>query len=195
MLPSCCPRLLRRVGVLCAVLTLAFGLQACGNGGDASSDATEEEAAAGSITASMPDTASVWTVLQTDDRFTTLTTAIDSARLDSQLTHGGPYTLFAPTNDAFGRLPDGTVDDLLAERQDRLRTILLYHVVSGRTSSSSITGTDTLTTLAGPGLPIGLADGAVLVGGDVSVLAADVETANGVIHVIDGVLRPPEDDE
>jgi len=189
MLFSCCPRLLRRIGVIGATVCLALGLVACGGDGGSDTAASDPEPASVSV----PDTASLWSVLQTDDRFTTLATAIDSARLDSQLTAGGPYTLFAPTNTAFEQLPEGTVDALLTDQQDRLRTILLYHVVDGRRRSTSVSSADTIATLAGSGLPVRRTDTTVVVGANVPVLAADIETANGLIHVIDGVLRPPEE--
>jgi len=189
MLFSCCPRLWRRIGVIGATVCLALTLAACGGDGGAENTAADSEPASVSV----PDTASLWSVLQTDDRFSTLATAIDSAQLDSQLTAGGPYTLFAPTNAAFERLPEGTVDALLTDRQDRLRTILLYHVVDGRLRSPSIPRADTIATLGGSGLPVSRADTSVTVGDDIPVLAADIETANGIVHVIDGVLRPPEE--
>lgn len=189
MLFSCCPRLRRRIGVIGATVCLALGLVACGGDGRSENTAADSEPASVSV----PDTASLWSVLQTDDRFSTLATAIDSARLDSQLTAGGPYTLFAPTNAAFERLPDGTVGALLSDRQDRLRAILLHHLVDGRHLGTSLPQGDTLATLGGSGLPVGRTDTAVTVGGNIPVLAADIETANGLIHVIDDVLRPPEE--
>lgn len=185
--------LFRRAAQTVAVLVLALGLSACGETDTADPAASDAPSAGGS--AAMPDTMSVGALLQTDDRFTTLVTALDSARLDSLLTHGGPYTLFAPTNAAFERLPPGTVEDLLGERQDRLRTILRYHLVEGRIRSDGVTGPDTLTTLSGHRLPLGRPDTAVVVSGDVSVLAPDIDVANGIVHVVDEVLRPPEDDE
>ena len=182
--------LLRRAARTAAVLALALGLFACGETDTAESTTPAPD----TLSAAMPDTMSVGALLKTDDRFTTLVTALDSARLDSLLTHGGPYTLFAPTNAAFERLPPGTVEDLLTESQDRLGTILRYHVLEGRLRSAAITGPDTLTALSGHRLPIDRPDTAVVVNGDVSVLATDIDVANGVVHVVDGVLRPPEDD-
>lgn len=173
-------------------LALLLTVSACGD------DATQSSAPAPSDTSAslstLTDTASIARVLRTDDRFTTLVTALDSARLDSQLASGGPYTLFAPTNAAFERLPDGTIDDLLTDQQDRLREILLYHVADGRHLSASIPASDTLRLpmLGGAALPLSRVDD-TLRAGTVDVLTADVETANGVIHVLDGVLRPPEE--
>lgn len=188
---SLCRRALRGA----AVLALALSLLACGETDTAESTAPTPDSMSGAMSGAMPDTMSVGALLRTDDRFTTLVTALDSARLDSLLTHDGPYTLFAPPNAAFERLPPGTVEDLLSERQDRLRTILRYHLVEGRVRADGVTGPDTLTTLSGHRLPVGRPDTAVVVNGDVSVLASDINVANGIVHVIENVLRPPEDDE
>jgi uncharacterized surface protein with fasciclin (FAS1) repeats len=182
--------LLRRIWSACAVAALAIGLLACGNEGTESPDAAADEDRAQWTT--VPDTASIWSVLQTDERFSTLVAVLDSTGLDSLLARGGPYTLFAPTNTAFRRLPEGTVDDLLAERRDRLRTILRYHLLPTRVRAADVTGPDTLATLAGPDLPLRRTDTTLTAGDGVPILRADVETANGIIHVLDGVLRPPE---
>ena len=99
MLFSCCPRLRRRIGVIGATVCLALGLVACGGDGRSENTAADSEPASVSV----PDTASLWSVLQTDDRFSTLATAIDSARLDSQLAAGGP--LVTRTAPYTGRSP------------------------------------------------------------------------------------------
>lgn len=184
--PAC--RTLRSIPLWAAFALALFGLTACG--GSSESDATES---GGDVPASPVDTSSVTRVLDTDDRFTTLATALDSTGLDSLLHHGGPFTVFAPTNAAFQALPEGTLDELLTDNQDRLRDVLAYHVVAGRHRSTDVVDGDTLTTLAGSGLPVSTADGAVLVG-EVQLLAADVDAGNGVIHVLGAVLRPPVDD-
>jgi uncharacterized surface protein with fasciclin (FAS1) repeats len=120
--------------------------------------------------------------------------ALDSTGLDSVLSTAGPYTLLAPPDTAFDALPQGTVPVLLTERQDRLRAILAHHVVDGRVPLR--TGTDTLvvTTLGGDTLRVQGGDSARVVGA-ARILDGDVEAANGLIHVIDAVLRPPPPDD
>lgn len=168
-------------------LGLLIGLSACGGEADSGDDAASPEPT------SAVDTSSVTSLLDTDDRFTTLATALDSTGLDSLLRRGGPYTIFAPTNAAFQALPEGTLDELLTDSQDRLRDILAHHVVDGRLSSTDLADGDTLTTLAGSPLAVSAADGTVLVG-DVEVIGVDVDAGNGVVHVLGQVLRPPLDE-
>ncbi|MBE2240549.1 MAG: fasciclin domain-containing protein [Caldilineaceae bacterium] len=122
--------------------------------------------------------------------FTTLLAAVEAAGLVDELTSEGPFTVFAPTDEAFAALPDGTVDALLADPEGALRDILLYHVVAGKVMSGDLSDGMTADTLQGAPITVSLADGAVKVN-DSNVVAADVEASNGVIHVIDAVLMPP----
>ncbi|MFZ1767634.1 MAG: fasciclin domain-containing protein [Caldilinea sp.] len=122
--------------------------------------------------------------------FTTLLAAVEAAGLVDELTSEGPFTVFAPTDEAFAALPAGTVDTLLADPEGALRDILLYHVVAGKVMSGDLSDGMTANTLQGAPVTISLADGAVKVN-DSNVVAADVEASNGVIHVIDAVLLPP----
>jgi uncharacterized surface protein with fasciclin (FAS1) repeats len=121
--------------------------------------------------------------------FTTLTAALEAAGLVDTLKGEGPFTVFAPTDDAFAALPEGTVDALLADPQGELTDILTYHVVPGKVMSTDITDGMTATTVQGGDLTFTIDGGAVYVNGQM-VSTADIETANGVIHVIDGVLLP-----
>jgi len=139
----------------------------------------------------LADSTTITSVLRTDARFSTLATSLDSTRLDSVLATEGPYTLFAPTNDAFNKLPDGTVSDLLdQENRERLRTILRYHVLPREMKSEDAAGLSMVSTLEGTQIPVS-ADDATLRAGGATVLDADIVTGNGIIHVIDSVLRPP----
>ncbi|WP_370236616.1 MULTISPECIES: fasciclin domain-containing protein [Henriciella] len=127
-----------------------------------------------------------------DDTFSTLVTAITEAELVEALKGDGPFTVFAPTNDAFAALPDGTLDSLLMdENQDQLQDILKLHVVSGKIKAGDIAeGTSEVETLSGDTITITKdSDGAVTVGG-AAVISADVKASNGVIHVIDSVILP-----
>jgi uncharacterized surface protein with fasciclin (FAS1) repeats len=123
--------------------------------------------------------------------FQTLLTAAEAAGLVDTLKSEGPFTVFAPTDEAFAKLPEGTVEDLLKpENQDQLKAILTYHVVPGKTMSSDIAGQELeVETVQGETIAIDASDGTVMVD-DATVVQADIETDNGVIHVIDTVLMP-----
>jgi uncharacterized surface protein with fasciclin (FAS1) repeats len=119
--------------------------------------------------------------------FTTLLAAVDAAGLGETLAGGGPFTVFAPSDEAFAKLPDGTVESLLADRA-RLTDVLTYHVVPGRVTAAVAAGLSSASTVQGSDLPISTGDGVHV--GDASVVSADIEASNGVIHVIDRVLLP-----
>lgn len=123
--------------------------------------------------------------------FTTLVAAVQAAGLVDTLKGDGPFTVFAPTDDAFAALPEGTVETLLLpENKDQLVAILTYHVVPAKVMSADLTGKKvTAATVNGKKLSI---DGkkAVKVN-DATVTTADIETSNGVIHVVDAVILPP----
>ena len=123
--------------------------------------------------------------------FSTLLAAVEAAGLVDELTGEGPFTVFAPTDDAFAALPEGTVDALLTDPEGALLDILLYHVVAGKVMSSDLSDGMTADTLQGAPITVAIADGAVTVN-EANVIAADVEASNGVIHVIDAVILPPQ---
>ena len=121
--------------------------------------------------------------------FDTLVAAVTAADLGSTLKGAGPFTVFAPTDDAFAKLPAGTVDDLVKpENKAKLAAILTLHVVSGKVMSSDITGPMNPASVNGEALTIDTANGVTVNGAN--VVTADVEASNGVIHVIDTVLLP-----
>jgi uncharacterized surface protein with fasciclin (FAS1) repeats len=124
-----------------------------------------------------------------DGRFTTLVAALQAAGLAETLAGEGPFTVFAPTDDAFAALPEGTVEALLADIP-QLTDILLYHVVSGNVKAADVVNLESAETLQGQSLDITV-DGNVVKIGDAQVLITDIEASNGVIHVIDAVLLPP----
>jgi uncharacterized surface protein with fasciclin (FAS1) repeats len=119
--------------------------------------------------------------------FTTLLTAVDAAGLGETLAEGGPFTVFAPTDEAFASLPEGTVESLLQDPAT-LTGILTYHVVAGRVTAEDAAGLSSATTVQGSELPVS-SEGGIHVG-DASVVSADIEASNGIIHVIDRVLLP-----
>ena len=122
--------------------------------------------------------------------FNTLAAALTAADLVETLKGEGPFTVFAPTDDAFAALPDGTVDDLLKpENKDQLVAVLTYHVVPGKVMSGDIAGkTMDVATVQGGNLAVDATDGVKI--NDANVVSADVEASNGVIHVIDKVVLP-----
>jgi len=123
--------------------------------------------------------------------FNTLLAALDAAGLTDTLRGAGPFTVFAPTDEAFAKLPAGTVEALLKDIP-RLKSILLYHVVSGKVTSAEVAKLTEADTALGQKVKICVKDGVHI--NEARVLKADVLTGNGVIHVIDGVLLPHETD-
>ena len=123
--------------------------------------------------------------------FTTLVAAVQAAGLEETLRGEGPFTVFAPTDDAFAALPEGTVESLLLpENKDQLVGVLTYHVVAGKTKSKDLAGqTLSVPTVNGAALAVDGTDGVKV--GSATVVKADIRTSNGVIHVIDTVLLPP----
>ncbi|MEO1140183.1 MAG: fasciclin domain-containing protein [Pseudomonadota bacterium] len=121
--------------------------------------------------------------------FTTLVAAVQAADLVDTLKGDGPFTVFAPTDDAFAALPEGTVEDLLKpENKDQLTAILTYHVVPGKVMSTDLSDGMTAATVQGDEVKIGTTDGVTV--NEANVVSADIETSNGVIHVIDSVILP-----
>lgn len=134
--------------------------------------------------------------------FSTLVAAVKAAGLVETLSSAGPFTVFAPTNAAFGKLPAGTVDTLLKpENVEKLKGLLTYHVVAGKFEAAAVIeaigkakGKFKVKTVQGEELVLSLKDGKVIVtdakGGSATVVTADVPASNGVIHAVDSVLMP-----
>ena len=136
--------------------------------------------------------ASIPQVAKTAGQFTTLLAAVDAAGLTETLLGKGPFTVFAPTDEAFKRLPAGTVEDLLKpQNRDKLRMILTYHVIAGRVTADKARSVRSAETVAGASVRISESDGQLRIN-DATVRIADVPASNGLIHVIDRVLLPPE---
>ena len=128
-----------------------------------------------------------------DGRFNTLVAAVTAAELVETLSGEGPFTVFAPTDDAFAALPAGTLDSLLLpENKQQLTDILLYHVVSGKVMAADVVGLSAAPTVLGKDATITIKDGNVYLNDTVQVIITDIEASNGVIHVIDAVLLPPQ---
>jgi uncharacterized surface protein with fasciclin (FAS1) repeats len=122
--------------------------------------------------------------------FETLVAAVKAAGLVETLQSEGPFTVFAPTDDGFAKLPAGTVEELLKpENRDKLTAILTYHVVPGRLMAEDVVGVPYLETVQGQKIKVSLKDGKAYVN-DAQIIKTDITTSNGVIHVIDAVILP-----
>ena len=122
--------------------------------------------------------------------FSTLAKALQAGELVATLKGKGPFTVFAPTDEAFAKLPAGTLADLLKpENKAKLQAILTYHVVPGKVMASEVTGLKSARTVNGQSLKIAVKDGGVMID-SAHVVKTDITTSNGVIHVIDTVLLP-----
>lgn len=136
-------------------------------------------------------TGTIVDIASADKSLSTLVTAVKAADLVETLSGKGPFTVFAPTNDAFAALPKGTLEELLKpENKHELQEILTYHVVSGAIDSKSLKS-GPLKTVEGEEVNVKVENGQVTVNG-AKVITADIKASNGVIHVIDGVLHPPD---
>jgi len=122
--------------------------------------------------------------------FTTLAAALEAAGLVEALKGEGPFTVFAPTDEAFAKLPAGTLDALLKDPA-ALGDILKYHVVAGKVMAADVLKHDSVTTLLGKDAPIRLNGNSASIAG-ATIIQTDIETSNGVIHVIDAVMLPPQ---
>ncbi len=138
----------------------------------------------------LPETRDILTVASEAGSFNTLAAAIEAAGLTEVLRGEGPFTVFAPTDTAFAKLPPGTVENLLKpENREKLRSVLLYHVVPGRVFADQAMKTSSAKTAQGTTVDLRAAAGTVIVD-NAAVMSADIEASNGVIHVIDTVILP-----
>ena len=190
-------RVMRRTAIAVVSIAAALTLSACSSSSD---EATTESSAAVEESAieeadDMVGEASVGTIVDVasaNPDFSTLVAAIGAADLGETLSGEGPFTVFAPTNEAFAALPPGVLDALLLpENKDALTKILTYHVVSGQVMAADITDGD-VATVEGQNVTLSTADGVTVNGA--AVVTADIVTDNGVIHVVDAVLVPADVD-
>ena len=176
---------MRALATTSLLLTLALG--GCGSSSESSARPAETTSSSGSEAASVDivDTA------VSAGGFTTLVAAVQAAGLEETLRGAGPFTVFAPTDAAFAALPAGTLDSLLLpENRERLRSILTYHVVSGRVTASEAAAMTSAPTVQGASAPIAPVQGGLTIGG-ARIVATDIACSNGIIHVIDAVMMPP----
>mgnify|MGYP001043410550 CR=1 FL=1 len=123
------------------------------------------------------------------DGFDTLVAAVQAAGLVETLKGEGPFTVFAPTDEAFAKIPEADLQALLAD-QEALTAVLTYHVVPGKVMAADVMGLEEAATVQGAMVDIDTTDGVMV--NDATVVATDIEASNGVIHVIDTVIMPPE---
>jgi uncharacterized surface protein with fasciclin (FAS1) repeats len=172
-------KIMRRSILATAVLATALTLSACGSDSETASDSMTEEVSVGTIV----------DVAGGAGNFTTLVAAITAADLVETLSGTGPFTVFAPTDEAFAALPAGVLEALLLpENKGLLAQILTYHVVAGKVMAADVTDGD-VATVEGQTVALATANGVTVNGA--TVVAADVAASNGVIHAIDAVILPP----
>ena len=171
-----------------AVAAVPLIIAACGTSSSSTSSSPAMSTAA-SPAMSPAATADIVDTAVAAGQFTTLAKALEAAGLVDALKGPGPFTVFAPTDADFAKLPDGTLATLLKSPKGELTRILTYHVVPGKVMAADITNGMTAKTLEGDTVKFTVKDGKVYVDG-AQVTTADIAASNGVIHVIDGVLIP-----
>ena len=184
---------MRRGRMLVLAFAAVFALAACGG------DEPETAAPTGGMDSTAPADGdamqpTIAEIVAGDEDFSTLLAAVTEAELAETLASEGPFTVFAPTDDAFAALPDGTLETLLRPRnREQLASILTYHVVPGEVLATDVTPGEVMTvngeafTVSMGGMDVVLTDA---MGNDVTVTQTDITASNGVVHVIDGVLLP-----
>jgi uncharacterized surface protein with fasciclin (FAS1) repeats len=182
--------------MILGVSVFALGLAACGGGDDDPAPATVTGSASETV-APVGDTGTqtIAEVVADDPSFSTLLTAVGEAGLAETLSSEGPFTVFAPTDDAFAALPEGTLETLLnPANRDQLAAILTYHVVPAEVMAADVSPGE-VTTVNGSVFTVSVDGGDVVIkdgeGNEATVTQTDIVTSNGVIHVIDSVLLPP----
>lgn len=186
----------RRLATIVATGVLALGAAACGDdeedGAAAVATPTETQAPAETPAETPAAEQDIVALASATPDLSTLVTAVTAAELVETLQGDGPFTVFAPTNDAFTAVGQDTLDTLLApEGKDQLTDILTYHVVPGELMAADLQDGQELETVQGGTLTVSVEGDTVRVG-DATVAMADVDASNGVVHVIDAVLMPSE---
>ena len=187
-------RRMRSTTIAVVAIVTALTLSACSSSteAEATPEATVSAEATPEATVEATSPGTVVDVAIATDGFATLVAAITAAGLGETLSGTGPFTVFAPTDDAFAALPAGVLDALLLpENKDVLIKILTYHVVSGMVMAADVTDGD-VATVEGQTVALSAADGVTVNGA--KVIIADVAASNGVIHAIDQVILPPDVD-
>ena len=193
---------MKRITYLTLLLIFAMFLAACGGTTEPATEveeaaptaeemAAEETEAEEEMAEEEMESNTIVDIAVADGRFNTLVTAVTEAGLAETLSSDGPFTVFAPTDEAFAALPEGTLDSLLADPEGALTNVLLYHVVEGAVPAETVVGLDSATTIGGENVAISVQDGSVFLNETVEVIITDIQADNGIIHVVDAVLLPP----
>lgn len=183
------------IGIVVAIALIGGGIFWAVNNNDSDDMTKTNQSQQMTATETEKQAGTIVDVAASTDSLSTLVTAVKAAGLVETLQADGPYTVFAPTNDAFAALPAGTLDTLLKpENVDQLKAILTYHVVQGKVMAADLQDGQVITTVQGATLTVSITDGNVYLtdakGNKVMVAQADVKADNGVVHVISGVLLP-----
>ena len=191
-----------KLRVVAISLVASLALVACGSDSktetistpapvDTSAEAPVDTSAETTETTMAAEAGDIVAVAAGNPDFSTLVAAVTAAGLVETLQGAGPFTVFAPNNEAFAALPAGLVDKLLLpENKDTLVKILTYHVVSGKVMAADVTAGD-VPSVEGSNITVAVEGGTVTLNGSSKVIATDVAASNGVIHVIDAVILPP----
>ena len=180
-----------KIRLIALMAVVAIVVAACGS--------SDDDAATTTTTPPVTETTEAMEEPMTEDtivdvavanEFNTLVAAVQAAGLVETLQGEGPFTVFAPTDEAFAALPEGTLESLL-EDPEALAEILTYHVVAGEVLAADVVELDSATSVQGEEIAIAVVDGGVVLNGSANVVATDVEASNGVVHVIDAVILPP----
>jgi uncharacterized surface protein with fasciclin (FAS1) repeats len=175
-----------------ALLASAFAISACNNDTTSAAAVAEPEALGGGQSAVQDDVSAkdVVKVAAGSKDHSTLVAAVKQAELVDALSNAGPFTVFAPTNAAFDKLPKGTVEDLMKpENKEKLQDILQYHVYVGSLNTDLMQDGQTLNEVNGGNITISKKDGKVVINNSANIVAS-IPASNGIIHVIDAVLLP-----
>jgi uncharacterized surface protein with fasciclin (FAS1) repeats len=193
---------MKLVKTISALMVVGALTASCGEKKTAETTETMDSTAVAVDSTVVTETPNIVGVAAENADFSTLVTAVKAAGLVETLSGEGPFTVFAPNNAAFDKLPAGTVDTLLKpESLDKLKAVLTYHVVAGKFDAAAVTdaitkgnGKYTVTTVQGGNIVLSLKDGKVILtdanGATSTVVLADVPASNGVIHAIDSVVMP-----
>ncbi|EIA09012.1 fasciclin domain-containing protein [Flavobacterium frigoris] len=193
---------MKLVRTISTFLLLGLITVSCGQKKEAESTEMTDSTAVAMDTVAVEETPNIVGVASSNADFSTLVTAVKAAGLVETLSSEGPFTVFAPNNAAFAKLPAGTVDGLLKpESLEKLKAVLTYHVVAGKFDAATVidaintnNGKYSVTTVQGGTIVLSLKDGKVILtdenGGTSTVVLADVAASNGVIHAIDSVVMP-----
>ena len=174
--------------ITAAALLVSLTLAACGSSSDDSSSSSDTKAKPSSTTMAAASETIV-DIASANPDFSTLVSAVTEAGLVETLSGDGPFTVFAPTNEAFAKIPQDQLDAILAD-QAKLKSILTYHVIAGKVLSTDLKPEQSVATVEGQNVDIKVADGTATING-CNIVKTDIEASNGVIHVIDCVLVPP----